>query len=208
MRVPRLDHDGQPTAFTDEIKVGVIKFDNGSRIMAFSSNPQAMAVYGGDVGLEEVAKNPNAKLLWETRQGRIAFGHDVAIRSAHDGADTLFNEFAQEARAACASGLLVPTGPGCWRLPDSSSSSPASTNPIIHQSTNPSSIAAPRHPGYCSRCHGLLPFFLPTVDRSREHCDCGAALPANRPGAPVSQSSICPPLSEPSSPTHPRSGER
>src|SRR6185436_17489395 len=76
-----------------------IKFDNGSRILAFSSNPQAMAVYGGDVGLDEFAKHPNAKLLWETAQGRAALGHDLAIWSAHDGEDTLFNEFAQEARA-------------------------------------------------------------------------------------------------------------
>ena len=203
MAVNQLDAEGRPSGVVEQVKVGVIKFDNGSRIMAFSSNPQAMAVYGGDVGLDEFAKHPNAKLLWETAQGRIALGHDLAIWSAHDGEDTLFNEFAQEARAACASGLLVPTGPGCWRLPDSSSSSPASTNPIIHQSTNPSSIAAPRHPGYCSRCHGLLPFFLPTGERSREHCDCGAALPENRPGDPEYQSSTCPPLSEPSSPTHP-----
>src|SRR5947209_19437407 len=75
-----------------------------------------MAVYGGDVGLDEFAKHPNAKLLWETAQGRIALGHDLAIWSAHDGEDTLFNEFAQEARAACSSGLLLPIAPGFWRL--------------------------------------------------------------------------------------------
>src|SRR5258705_10070737 len=34
---------------------------------------------------------------------------------------TLFNEFSQEARAACTSGLLVPAGPGYWRVPDPSS---------------------------------------------------------------------------------------
>src|SRR6266404_5469738 len=31
MKVPRLDHEGRSTAFTDEIKIGTIKFDNGSR---------------------------------------------------------------------------------------------------------------------------------------------------------------------------------
>src|SRR6266481_4456389 len=116
LKVNLLDPEGRPTSATEEIKVGVIEFDNGSRIIAFSSNPQAMAVYGGDVGLDEFAKHPNAKLLWETAQGRIALGHDLAIWSAHDGEDTLFNEFAQEARAACATGLLVPTGSGCWQL--------------------------------------------------------------------------------------------
>src|SRR5439155_21054909 len=114
--VNQLDEHGHPSSIVEQVKVGIIKFDNGSRIIAFSSNPQAMAVYGGDVGLDEFAKHPNAKLLWETAHGRIALGHDLAIWSAHDGEDTLFNEFAQEARAACTSGLLVPAGPGCWRL--------------------------------------------------------------------------------------------
>jgi phage FluMu gp28-like protein len=106
LKVPRLDANGKPTAFTDEIKVGVIKFDNKSRIIAFSSNPQAMAVYGGDVGIDEFAKHPNAELLWETAQGRVTWGYDLAVWSAHDGEDTLFNRFAREARA----------GQGPWNL--------------------------------------------------------------------------------------------
>ena len=95
----RLDERGRPSTFTDELKVGVIKFDNGSRIIAFSANPQAMAVYGGDVGLDEFAKHPNARLLWETAQGRVTWNYDLALWSSHDGEDTLFNEFAREARA-------------------------------------------------------------------------------------------------------------
>ena len=105
--VNRLDDSGRPSAFTDELKVGVIKFDNGSRIIAFSANPQAMAVYGGDVGLDEFAKHPNARLLWETAQGRVTWNYDLAVWSSHDGEDTLFNEFAHEARAACLSGQAV-----------------------------------------------------------------------------------------------------
>src|SRR2546427_4429848 len=122
LAVNQLDAEGHPSGVGEQVKVGVIKFDNGSRIMAFSSNPQAMAVYGGDVGLDEFAKHPNAKLLWETAQGRIALGHDIALWSAHDGDVTLFNEFAKEARPASTSGHLVPAGHGYWRLPDSSSS--------------------------------------------------------------------------------------
>src|SRR5262249_2289626 len=63
LKVPRLDHEGRSCAFTDEIKIGTIKFDNGSRIIAFSAHPQAMAVHGGDVGLDEFAKHANARLL-------------------------------------------------------------------------------------------------------------------------------------------------
>src|SRR4051812_39761422 len=38
--VNRLDDRGKPSAFTEDVKVGVIKFDNGSRIIAFSANPR------------------------------------------------------------------------------------------------------------------------------------------------------------------------
>lgn len=86
-------------SFTEEVKFGYIKFDNGSRILAFSSNPYAMAVFGGDVGLDEFAKHQQAEKLWETAQGRITWGYDLGIWSAHDGTDTLFYAFAQEARA-------------------------------------------------------------------------------------------------------------
>src|SRR5437868_873012 len=44
MPVHRLDDHGHPSSVIEQVKVGVIKFDNGSRIIAFSSNPQAMAV--------------------------------------------------------------------------------------------------------------------------------------------------------------------
>ena len=106
MKVQRLDENSQRTGFTDEIKMGYIKFDNGSCIRAFSSHPQAMSVYGGDVGLDEFAKHPNAQLLWETAQARVTWGFDIAVWSAHDGEGTLFYQFAQEARA----------GRGPWNL--------------------------------------------------------------------------------------------
>src|SRR5580700_4503148 len=63
--------------FTEEIKFNCLKFDNGSRILAFSSNPYAMAVFGGDVGLDEFAKHPAAEKLWETAQGRVTWGYDL-----------------------------------------------------------------------------------------------------------------------------------
>lgn len=99
IKVKSLDPEGNPTALTEEVKIGYIKFQNGSRIIAFSSNPYAMAVYGGDVGLDEFAKHPNASLLWQTAQARVTWGCDLAVWSSHDGEDTLFNQFAQQARA-------------------------------------------------------------------------------------------------------------
>src|ERR1051325_9448105 len=66
VKVKSLDPEGRPTSLTEEVKIGYIKFQNGSRIIAFSSNPYATAVYGGDVGLDEFAKHPNAKVLWQS----------------------------------------------------------------------------------------------------------------------------------------------
>jgi len=126
IKVQRLDPSGYPTAFTDNLKIGVIKFDNGSRILAFSSHPQAMAVYGGDVGIDEFAKHPNAKLLWETAQGRVTWGGDLATWSAHDGEDTLFYQFAQQARSKLSSSFSS----------SSSSSSLSLTDPLTHSLSN------------------------------------------------------------------------
>lgn len=86
-------------SFMEEVKFGYIKFDNGSRIIAFSANPYAMAVFGGDVGLDEFAKHKQSELLWETAQGRVTWGYDLGVWSAHDGTDTLFYQFAREAAA-------------------------------------------------------------------------------------------------------------
>ncbi|MBC2592687.1 hypothetical protein H5P28_00275 [Ruficoccus amylovorans] len=99
IRVPVLDKDGKETAFTEEVKIGYIKFDNGSRIIAFTSNPAAMQAYGGDVGLDEFAKHANQQMLYATAQGRVTWGYDLAIWSAHWGDGTLFCEMSQEARA-------------------------------------------------------------------------------------------------------------
>lgn len=97
MAVESVDEAGKK--FTEEVKFGFIKFDNGSRIIAFSANPYAMAVFEGDVGLDEYAKHKQAEKLWETAQGRITWGYDAAMWSAHDGTDTLFYQFSREAAA-------------------------------------------------------------------------------------------------------------
>ena len=97
MKVDSKDADGK--SFVEEVKFGYMKFDNGSRIIAFSANPYAMAVFGGDVGLDEFAKHQRAEKLWETAQGRITWGYDIGVWSAHDGTDTLFYQFSKEAAA-------------------------------------------------------------------------------------------------------------
>src|SRR5947207_5708460 len=99
VKVKSMNSEDRSSSFTEEVKIGYIKFQNGSRIIAFSSNPQAMSVYGGDVGLDEFAKHPNAQLLWKTAQARVTWNYDMAVWSSHESEDTLFHQFAQQARA-------------------------------------------------------------------------------------------------------------
>src|SRR6266481_5005848 len=134
LKVNRLDPDGHPTSATEEIKIGYIKFDNGSRIIAFSSNPYAMAVYGGDVGLDEFAKHPNAQLLWQTAQARVTWACDLAVWSSHDGEDTLFNQFAQQARATCGAhdSARASSNAEASEPPTASSPTRSLTNSLTH----------------------------------------------------------------------------
>jgi len=161
LKINRLDSDGKSSAFTEEVKIGYIKFDNGSRIIAFSAHPQAMAVYGGDVGLDEFAKHPNAELLWQTAQGRVTWAYDMAVWSSHEGDDTLFNQFAQQARLQCSAGVLACEFPGRPR-PDSLSSSPALRSAfdeggsrITHHDSCPSPIT--HHESVCHSSHISYP---------------------------------------------------
>jgi phage FluMu gp28-like protein len=98
LKVPRFDELGKDTGFTDDVKVGMIKFDNGSRIIAFSSNPNAMRAFGGDVGLDEFAFHPNPEALWASASGRVTWGFDIGVWSSHNGDGTLFLQFVREAQ--------------------------------------------------------------------------------------------------------------
>src|SRR3954471_4943645 len=89
--------DGKNTGFTEETKVGVIKFDNHSRIISFSSNPHALRAYGGDVGLDEFAFHARPEELCASASGRITWGFDLALLSSHNGTDSLFYTFSREA---------------------------------------------------------------------------------------------------------------
>jgi len=98
IRVPIRNSDGSDSGFTEEVKIGVIKFDNGSRIIAFTSNPNAMLVYGGDVGIDEFPRHQRAQELYDIAQARVTWGYDLAMWGSHFGNDTLFYQIAMDAR--------------------------------------------------------------------------------------------------------------
>jgi len=172
-KVPRLDDSGRPTGFTDELKMGVIKFDNGSRILAFSSHPQAMAVYAGDVGLDEFAKHPNARLLWETAQGRVTWGYDMAVWSSHDGEDTLFNEFVHEARQNVAAGVSPAVEPG---VP------PGGKNVNSSKNTPARRASTPENPNLQPATFNLQPIAPPFTN----HHSPFTSVPSSTPNPPSS----------------------
>lgn len=97
--IPVHDASGKPTGFTEDVKIGKIVFDNGSRIIAFSSNPNAMLVYGGDVGLDEFPRHGRAEELYQVAQARVTWGYDLSMWGSHFGNDTLFYRIALDARA-------------------------------------------------------------------------------------------------------------
>ncbi|MBI5689261.1 MAG: hypothetical protein HZC55_04130 [Verrucomicrobia bacterium] len=96
--VPIFDQDRKDTGFTQDIKIGTIKFDNGSRIIAFTSNPNAMLVYGGDVGLDEFPRHQRAQELYDIAQARVTWGYDLSMWGSHKGNDTLFYQICLDAR--------------------------------------------------------------------------------------------------------------
>lgn len=83
-----------------EIKAQVIRFRNGSRICVLSSNPDAAAGKGGDLGLDEFALHPRQELLYQVARPVIMWGHQLEIISTHRRRDTVFNRLIAESRGA------------------------------------------------------------------------------------------------------------
>lgn len=99
LTVPIFNEDGRDTGLVEEVRVGSIKFDNKSRILAFSSNPNAVRAYGGDVGWDEAAFHPRANAMYASIQGRVTWGYDLGIWSSHNGDSTLFCNLVDDAKA-------------------------------------------------------------------------------------------------------------
>ncbi len=70
-----------------------IQFPNKSRIIAFSSSPNAMRGYGGEVGLDEIAFHRFMAAMLKSAGGRAMWGDPVSMWSSHCGVDSEFNQF-------------------------------------------------------------------------------------------------------------------
>ncbi len=76
-----------------DIKALSIKFKNGTRITALSSNPKAFRSKGGKVVLDEFAHHDNQIELWKAAKPTAVWGYPIRIISTHNGKNSLFYKF-------------------------------------------------------------------------------------------------------------------
>lgn len=70
-----------------------VRFRNGVKIHALSSNPKAFRSKGGKVTLDEFAWHEDAKAMWAAARPCITWGFPLRILSTHHGINSLFNKF-------------------------------------------------------------------------------------------------------------------
>jgi phage FluMu gp28-like protein len=87
-------------------KVGVYKFDGGSRIILFSSSPWGIQTFEGDVGWDEAAFHDQQEKMWAAIATRLQWGFDVSVWSAHNGIGSWFNQVLGKLAKAPGSGWL------------------------------------------------------------------------------------------------------
>lgn len=80
------------------IKAMQIKFSNGKRISALSSNPKRFRSKGGKVILDEFAHHENARALWKAAKPATLWGFPIRIMSTHNGKSCLFYKFIESIR--------------------------------------------------------------------------------------------------------------
>lgn len=90
----------QPVIGSSEMRAMTLRFSNGSRILALSSNPDAFRGFGGDVTLDEFAYHKKQKAVLKSANASAKiWGHNIRIISTHNGEGTIFNQIIREYRA-------------------------------------------------------------------------------------------------------------
>lgn len=85
-------------------KIGTYTFDNGSRIILFSSNPWSIQTFEGDVGWDEAAFHDAQERMYAALSTRITWGFDISVWSAHNGMGSWFNQVLGKLAKAAGSG--------------------------------------------------------------------------------------------------------
>lgn len=82
-----------------DIKALQIRFKNGTKITALSSNPKALRSKGGKLILDEFAHHDNARKLWSAARPISTWGFPIRIMSTHNGINSLFNRFIKSVKS-------------------------------------------------------------------------------------------------------------
>lgn len=80
------------------IKTFYIQFDNGAKILSFSSSPNALRGFGGDVGVDELAFHRDLDAMLAAAGGRAMWGHRLSLWSSHNGQESAWAKKLDEER--------------------------------------------------------------------------------------------------------------
>lgn len=91
-----------------KITAFVVRFPNGKRMTAMSSNPRRFRSKGGDVGLSELAFHDDERAIYDASIPCITWGGRLRILTTHNGEDTFFNREVVQPAKRRARGETVP----------------------------------------------------------------------------------------------------
>ena len=75
-----------------------VRFPNGSKMTALTSNPRRFRSKGGDVGLDEFAYHDDPPAMYTAAEPSTTWGGHLRILSTHNGEDSEFNKFVKMGR--------------------------------------------------------------------------------------------------------------
>jgi phage FluMu gp28-like protein len=82
----------------DGMRAFVLRFENGSKIVAGSSNPKFFRSKGGDADADEFAFHREPRELYKAMQpAALVWGHQMRLWSTHNGEGSFFNQLVKSA---------------------------------------------------------------------------------------------------------------
>src|SRR3954454_10409476 len=98
-RVVATDLGQQSIDETGGLLAFVLRFENGAKVVAGSSNPKFFRSKGGDADADEFAFHAQPRELYKAMQpSALIWGHQMRLWSTHNGEGSFFNRLLKEAR--------------------------------------------------------------------------------------------------------------
>jgi len=82
----------------NDVTAYIVKFKNGSKIYALSSNPRRFRSKGGKVILDEFAWHEDQRKMWNAARPSITWGFPIRILSTYNGKGNLYHEFVDKVK--------------------------------------------------------------------------------------------------------------